>query len=110
MQLDATPFLGEMRFDALRLLALRRVGFSALERVWMTRRSLRLPRALPPAVSRYFNARRTTIGLSPQNPSAELQVLQSRPRTSPVKWQWSTHSGFIFLQIAQAPPCRATSA
>jgi hypothetical protein len=49
-------------------------------------------------------------GLSPQNPIAELHVRQSRPRTLPVKWQWSTHSGFIFLQIAQAPPCRATSA
>lgn len=99
--------LREMRFDALCLPALR--GAAAVGRVRIARRPLRRTRALP-AVSRYFNARRTTAELSPQNPSAELQVLQSRPRTSPVKWQWSTHSGFIFLQIAQAPPCRATSA
>jgi hypothetical protein len=99
-----------MRFDALRPPGPLRAEFLVPEPVRIARRPLRPARALSPAVSRYFNARRTTIGLSPQNPSAELQVLQSRPRTLPVKWQWSTHSGFIFLQIAQAPPCRATSA
>src|SRR5438093_4874456 len=102
----ANHLIGEMRFDARR--APLRVSFLVREPVRIARRLLRPARALTPAFSRYFNARRTTAGLSPQNPSAELHVRQSSPRTLPVKWQWSTHSGFIFLQIAQAPRCRAT--
>src|SRR5713226_3059948 len=64
------------------------------------------------SASRYAIAASVIPGSSSHNPSTTLHLKQSRPRTSPVTWQWSTASvpRAGSLQIAQAPPWRAKMA